>query len=402
MLIQDIGKLSTRMFKTNPARTWLTISGMGVGTGAVVTLVALGFGLQNIILEQIVFGETLLSLSVSNPLTKSVAITDSTLGEFRSMPNVKDVAPMAQYPTLITMKGLTGNAFIQGVDPAYYRYIGAAPVAGELHTEKNKLMTTDGIVLTKALLKLFEIKDPKDAIGEKITFRVLVPVEGKDDVQEVPIERTYKVIGVTNDEAFIASFIQLSELKNYIQVAQYEKAQVRITASEFLTGAQNLVVAKGFIVTALSKTVDQANKIFKGIQAVLAVFGGIALTVSAIGMFNTMTVTLLERTKEIGIMRTLGASSQDIKILFLSESVIVGFLGGVMGILFGLVIGLSLNGLVNLAASSFGGKSMALFSFPIIFLVFIASFSAFVGFLTGVFPAVRASKLSPLDAMRYG
>ncbi len=402
MRIQDIGKLSTRMFKTNPARTWLTIAGMGIGTGAVVTLVALGFGLQNIILEQIVFGETLLSLSVSNPLTKTMTLNDVSLTEFRSMPNVKDVAPMAQFPTLITMKGLTGNAFIQGVDPAYYRYTGASAVAGELHTEKNKLQTADGVLLTKALLKLFDIKDPKDAIGQSITFRVLVPIEGKDDVQEVPLERTYRVIGVTNDEAFISSFIQLSELRNYIQISQYEKAQVRVMSSEFLSQVQGLVVGKGFIVTALSKTVEQANKIFQGIQAVLAVFGGIALSVSAIGMFNTMTVTLLERTKEIGIMRTLGASSQDIKILFLSESVIVGFLGGVMGIMFGLIIGGTLNGLVNLAASSFGGKSMALFSFPIVFLIFIASFSAFVGFLTGVYPAVRASKLSPLDAMRYG
>ncbi len=402
MRLQDIGKLSTRMFKTNPARTWLTIAGMGIGTGAVVTLVALGFGLQNIILEQIVFGETLLSLSVSNPLTKTMTLNDVSISEFRAIPNVKDVAPMAQFPTLITMKGLTGNAFIQGVDPAYYRYIGAAAVAGELHTEKNKLQTADGVVLTKALLKLFDIKDPQEAIGQSITFRVLVPIEGKDDVQEVPLDRTYKVIGVTNEEAFISSFIQLNELKNYIQITQYEKAQVRVVSSEFLPEVQNLVVGKGFIVTALSKTVEQANKIFQGIQAVLAVFGGIALAVSAIGMFNTMTVTLLERTKEIGIMRTLGASSQDIKILFLSESVIVGFLGGVMGIGFGLIIGGTLNGLVNLAAASFGGKSMALFSFPIMFLLFIASFSAFVGFLTGVFPAVRASKLSPLDAMRYG
>ena len=67
MRASDIAKLSTRMFKTNPARTWLTILGMGVGTGAVVTLVGLGFGLQNIILEQIVFGETLLSLNVTPP-----------------------------------------------------------------------------------------------------------------------------------------------------------------------------------------------------------------------------------------------------------------------------------------------------------------------------------------------
>jgi putative ABC transport system permease protein len=118
-------------------------------------------------------------------------------------------------------------------------------------------------------------------------------------------------------------------------------------------------------------------------------------------MFNTMTVTLLERTEEIGIMRTLGASSGDIKILFVSEAVMVGFLGGIMGIIFGGTIGFALNTLMNVAASNFGGKSVALFSFPVPFLLFIATFSAVVGFLTGVFPARRAAALNPLDAIRY-
>lgn len=130
-------------------------------------------------------------------------------------------------------------------------------------------------------------------------------------------------------------------------------------------------------------------------------FGGIALVVSAIGMFNTMTVTLLERTGEIGIMRTLGASSNDIKILFVSESVIVGFLGGIVGILIGVSIGFTLNTMVNVAASNFGGKSVALFAYPLGFIMFIAAFSAIVGFLTGVFPARRAAGLNPLDAIRY-
>jgi ABC-type antimicrobial peptide transport system permease subunit len=151
----------------------------------------------------------------------------------------------------------------------------------------------------------------------------------------------------------------------------------------------------------LSKTVEQASKIFQGVQAVLATFGGIALIVSAIGMFNTMTVTLLERTKEIGIMRTIGAAPNDVKYLFVSESVIVGFLGGVSGIIMGVVFGMSINLFLNILASQFGGQSVSLFSFPLDFLTFIALFSAGVGYLTGIFPARRASTLNPLDAIRY-
>src|SRR3989344_6575501 len=120
------------VFKTNPARTWLTIAGMGVGTGAVVTLVGLGFGLQNIILEQIVFGETLLSLSVNNPPSKAVQLTDRSVSEFEVLPNVKDVSPLASFPALITIDDLSGNAFLQGANPPYFRYTGAVAVEGEL------------------------------------------------------------------------------------------------------------------------------------------------------------------------------------------------------------------------------------------------------------------------------
>jgi len=118
-------------------------------------------------------------------------------------------------------------------------------------------------------------------------------------------------------------------------------------------------------------------------------------------MFNTMTVTLLERTKEIGIMRTIGASPNDVKYLFVSESVIVGFLGGVTGIMMGVALGLAVNLMLNVLASQFGGQAVSLFAFPLDFLTFIALFSAAVGYLTGIFPARRASTLNPLDAIRY-
>lgn len=403
MRLQDIGMLSTRMFKTNPARTWLTIAGMGVGTGAVVTLVGLGFGLQNIILEQIVLGDTLRSLSVNNPPNKSVILNQATVAQLADLPNVRDVAVMASFPALITMEGLTGNTFLQGIDPAYFRYSGATAVAGELFKDDDPPGANDGsVILTKAVLKLFDIQEPEKAIGKTVTFRVFVPREGTtDQSDEVSFARTYRVKGVTNEENFIASIILLSELGNNVRVRNYDRAQVLVSKVEFLDPTQEEIIKKGFIVTALSKTVEQANKIFQGIQAVLAVFGGIALTVSAIGMFNTMTVTLLERTGEIGVMRTLGASAGDIKILFISEAVIVGFLGGVMGIVFGTTIGFVLNSAMNVAATNFGGKAVSLFSFPITFLLFIAVFSAIVGFMTGVFPARRAAGLNPLDAIRY-
>lgn len=401
MLVSDLARLSTRNFKTNPLRTWLTILGMGVGTGAVVVLVGLGFGLQQIILEQIVFGETLLSLGVSATGAQNLRLTDETVDLFESNEHVLDAAPLARFPALITYKGLTGNVFLQGAETPYLRYAGITSSAGEVFTDEDA-NDTSTIMLSPAVLKLFGVDDPEAFIGEKVKFRLLVPAnDGTDSIDEIFIDKEYTVRGITKEEGVLNALMMLQELKNHIGIEEYERIQVRVTTNEFLTTVEEDLIESGYRVTALSKTVDQASKIFQGVQVVLAVFGGIALVVSAIGMFNTMTVTLLERTKEIGIMRTIGAAPSDIKYLFVSESIVVGFLGGLSGIVMGVTLGISINILLNFVAGQFGGQSVSLFSFPLQFLTFIALFSAIVGYLTGIFPARRASTLNPLDAIRY-
>lgn len=403
MRVQDLAQLSTRMFKTNPMRTWLTILGMGVGTGAVVVLVGLGFGLQQIILEQIVFGDSLLSLGVSSTGSQGLQLTQETVQEFEANEAVVDAAPLARFPALITYKGLTGNVFIQGVEPPYLRYAGITASFGSVFTDEDAGDTTS-VMLSPAVLKLFGIEDSEAEafIGQKVTFRLLVPAEdGTDAVNEIIIDKEYVVKGITKEASVLNAMMMLPELRNYVGIEEYERVQVNVDSNTNLPIVEEWLIEKGFRVTALSKTVEQASKIFQGIQATLAVFGGIALVVSAIGMFNTMTVTLLERTKEIGIMRTIGASPNDVKHLFVSESIVVGFLGGVSGIVMGVVLGTVVNVLLNLVASQFGGQAVALFAFPLDFLFFIAMFSAAVGYATGIFPAKRASTLNPLDAIRY-
>ncbi|MEN9921766.1 MAG: hypothetical protein RL097_42 [Candidatus Parcubacteria bacterium] len=391
------------MFITNPLRTWLTILGMGVGTGAVVVLVGLGFGLQQIILEQIVFGETLLSLGVSSTGAQGLRLTPETVVGFEAKDAVLDAAPLARFPALVTYKGLTGNVFVQGVEPPYLRYAGVTAEAGTVFTDDDA-GDTSSIMLSPAVLKLFGIadEDVPNFIGQKVSLRLLVPAnDGTDNVNEIPIDKEYTVRGITKEQGVLNVMMMLPELRNYVAITEYERIQVRVDSNENLPLVEKELIEEGYRVTALSKTVEQASKIFQGIQIVLATFGGIALIVSAIGMFNTMTVTLLERTKEIGIMRTIGASPNDVKYLFVSESIVVGFLGGVSGIVMGLAIGITVNLFLNFIAGQFGGQAVKLFAFPLDFLTFIAVFSAAVGYLTGVFPARRASKLNPLDAIRY-
>lgn len=389
------------MFKTNPSRTWLTILGMGVGTGAVVALVGLGFGLQSIILDKIVLGDSLLSLNVSNPPSLAVTLTPAVLKDFSSNAYVKDVSPLESLPALGTYQTLTGNITIEGAEPSYFPYTGVQLNAGALFTDQGAAADQSQVIITSAILQLFGIDNAADAIGKTLTFKVFVPEQGTGQSVETTLDKTYTIKGVIDDAGDLDAILTLNEFSSHFKVPYYDNVQVRVVNSNDLAPMQNYIIGKGFSVTALSQTVDQANKIFKGIQVVLAVFGSIALTVSAIGMFNTMTVTLLERTGEIGIMRTIGASARDIVILFVAEATIVGLLGGVVGIGIGVGLGEVFNGLVSIAASKFGGQSVSLFSYPINFLIFIEAFSGIVGFITGLFPARRAAKINPLDAIRY-
>jgi putative ABC transport system permease protein len=165
--------------------------------------------------------------------------------------------------------------------------------------------------------------------------------------------------------------------------------------------ARKILVEMGFSVSALSDTVEQANKIFRAIQIILGFFGVIALIVATIGLINTMTISLLERTNEIGIMQALGASPQDVKKIFLAESLVIGFLGGVGGIFLGIFGAEVFNWGLNILAKSLGGQAVELFYYPLWFLLFIIFLSLFVGLIGGLWPAQRAAKLNPLEALRY-
>lgn len=387
--------MATRMFRTRPARTWLTILGIGVGISAVVILVGLGYGLQKILLEKIVFGEAMLSLDVVTPPSQVLTIDEDTLEEFKQVPHVDDISPLATFNSSLTYGELTGSVMLRGVRPSYFRYAGVRVWKGEFFEEEER----NKVVLSSAIMKLFEM-DPEEILGKRISLKAIVP-NNDGTTREVPLNKEYYVEGVIEDETSLYAYIPLEDLSSQFQIPYYERTRVKVSSSEYLDSAENAFLEKGFLVNSLSKTVEQANKIFSGVQAALAVFGGIALIVSAIGMFNTMTVTLLERTKEIGIMRTIGASNMTIMILFLTEALLMGFFGGLSGVAIGVIGGTSANYILSFVANRMGGQAIDIFAFPILFLVFMVLFSAFLGVLTGFFPSKRASSLNPLEAIRY-
>lgn len=398
MMMSDLLLLSTRAFTTRPMRTFLTILGVGVGIGTVLFLVSLGYGLQNTILSQITSADALLTIDVTPGSSAAIALDQDSLSKFSQMQNVAEVSPVMTLNSQFSIGELTGDGLVYAVSPSYFRLSGMTTQLGELFKDTD----TNSIIISSAGAELFNL-EPAKILNKEIALTLLTTEkndEGFEEVKAVKRENKYIVKGVIEDDSSSFVFIPMQSISD-LKIDKFSAIKVKVKDEKFMENSRNQIIDMGFLASALSDTIDQAKKIFKIIQIILALFGLVALIVSAIGMFNTMTVTLLERINEIGIMRSIGASKGDIKKIFLIESVLMGLLGGVFGIILGYLGGEVANFGINLLAKNFGGQSLSLFYVPAWFVGFILVFSTVIGFLTGVFPSMRASRLNPLDALRY-
>jgi len=403
VLTRDILQLATRVFKTNKLRTLLTILGIGVGIGTILFLVSLGFGMQKLILEQITTSDALSTLDIFSENPEVVDLNQETFQKIEATADVVEVSPMLNIPAQIEINSLSSGITVNAIKASYLKLSGIEMKAGRSFTDGE----TNKIIISSAILKSFNIENDSDAISSIAALKLYLPKKtdelspaASEDVEEVNLPNDFEVVGIVDDDFSAFAYVQLSDI-DYLNLPSFSRAKVKISNQNKVEGVREQLINMGFSVSSLSDTIDEANKIFQAVQIVLSLFGAVALIVSAIGMFNTMTIALLERTQEIGVMKSLGASRSDIWKLFLVESVLIGFLGGVSGILLGVGAATVSNFAINRLASSLGGESVNLFFTPIEFVITILSFSTIVGFMTGLYPARRASRLNPLDALRY-
>ena len=401
MQFLDLFKLSTRMFRTRPTRTWLTILGVGVGIGAVLFLVSLGYGLQRLVFQNIVTNDALLTLTVVSPDTDTIPLNQQRIEEFSKIKEVENIAPLAVLPAQISLNDLNANITLKAVSPNYFNYAGISPDIGKFFKLGDKK-----IIVSKAIPKLFNIQDPEAIIDKQPKIQIFSSQEGGNNNStstEATTEEAdgYKISGIAGGSQSVFVYFPLFDLQKMIKITQYSEVKVKVKESQDLEKVRGEIINQGFQVSSLTDTIDQARKIFDWVRIGLGFLGAIALFVAAVGMLNTMVVTLLERTQEIGIMRAIGASRRNIKYIFILEATLMGFLGGLSGIAVGFLGGTLFNWFLNILAAGFGGKAVRIFAYPSWFIITIVVVSTVLGFISGFFPARKAAKLDPLDALRY-
>ncbi len=392
MRFLDLLKLSLRMFKARTMRTLLTILGMSVGISAIIFLVSFGYGLQRTLLEKITTSDSLVTLDITQGDSTQI-LNNNTINELKNIQNVTAVIPVLELPGQGKFDDFTLDVSTVSSSASLLKNEGLKIEAGKYFLENE----TQSIIITSAVARIFNI-DPQDMLGKTAYLTLFQSITAGQGFSYNP-QKLYTVVGVVSGEENII-YLSLDSLSDF-SIENYTKLKAKCTSTNTLNDVRTEIENKGFTASSISETIDQANKVFSIVQIILMVFGMIALIVSAIGMFNTMTIALLERTEEIGIMKAIGASRASISLMFVMESTLMGFLGSLGGVVLGYSEGKILNIGINLIATRFGGESVNLFFSPTWFVITVIAFGAFIGFLTGIFPARKASSIDTLEALRY-
>lgn len=256
-------------------------------------------------------------------------------------------------------------------------------------------------VVNRAMLQVLDIPE-NQAVGKTFTTSFVVVGDLLDDpsqkIESAPTE--YTIVGVTPEERTPVFYVPFIDLRS-LGITNYSQIKVTVKSQEDLLRARQQIESLGYVTTSVADTVNQINSLFSTIRTLLALLGMVALAVASLGMFNTLTVSLLERTREVGLMKAMGMKSSEVKELFLTESMIMGFFGGILGILVGFLLGKATGFILSIFAVFKGVGLIDITYLPFLFVLIVVLLSLLVGIITGIYPANRATKISALNALRY-
>jgi putative ABC transport system permease protein len=392
----DIAQISVESLQERKFRFALNLIGILIGCTAVTGLVSITQGLSNDVNRQLeVFGPQNIMV-IPGQIQQGRGIVGSTLS-WRDLDIISKVHDVRLATPIIANKIVTfdvrGRPFMVemfGVTNEYFELNKNADVE-----DGRTLLRTD----TSAVVIGANIAQPRDedepilGVGDRIKVNARVDdVEKTLSLRVVGVyERTGGSFGADLDDSIgiplrtAQQFWEIGGEFDYI-MAQAESLE---TVSEV---AEAIEEEMGDAVTVISfeSAQELVGDVLGTIEAVLGGIAAISLIVAGVGIINTMTVSVMERTREIGILKAVGAKSRDVLFMFLSEAAVTGVMGGITGALFGIVLSQIIGNYINLPPS----HSPAL-------IIYVVGFAVVTSVASGLYPAWRAAGLNPVEALRY-
>lgn len=454
---QDLFELATRNLREALLRNSLTAIGVAVGVASLVAMLSLGVGLQELAGNRlsrsglfdtvVVFSRRDIrgfdrnerraaSTQDSRPLDQAARL------EMEKLPGVAEVYPEIRFPVEARHERKSYFATVAGLPPS-------ARTNDAFDEMKGKYFSGDDVeeaVLLEEFAK--ELTDKPDAlIGKDLTIRYAerenraaqdaseedsagagdAPSRSgsvDDTVSIIRREKNLRIVGITPAEPFggMRNFargrifvpIAVAERLNTAQASSlrdvligdanqrtYVSLLVRLKSAKDVQPAQDAIKKMGFTTWSILDATRNLRRFFAVLDLFLGIFGSLALAVASLGIVNTLVMSVLERRREIGIMKAIGASDRDVKSLFFVEAGALGLFGGLLGVAVGWFIGIMINFGTSLWLSRQELPPETVAVAPWWLVASAITFSILMSLLAGLYPAARAAKLDPVQALRY-
>ena len=464
MKLGDLTELAARNLRESMLRNSLTTLGIGIGVASLVALLSLGVGLQQLVGRSVARAGLFDMISVRarqgtpfgqpgggrrlgrdlDNLAPPRALDDAARKELAALPNVLEVNPEERftaearrepYSQLVMVAGMAQSSQSSGTLDGMSGNFFSGPEADEVIVQGD---------MAKRLLD--EGKAPASLLGQEITLRfaqrqalpppseqaasdapnqAVGPDEEAMGFSIVPSEKKFRVVGVTPASDAGGGQVGFNNSGLYLPLAVAEKLQVvqgadlrdatrsgaagtryaalnvRASSPAAVSQLESSIAQMGFAAFSLIDVTRNLRTFFAIFDLFLGIFGSLALAVASLGIINTLVMAILERRREIGVLKALGAANRDVRQLFFVEAGVMGFVGGIFGVALGWAIGKAIHLATVVYLKRQGMTSPNIWNVPWWLVLGAIGFAVLVSLASGIYPASRAAKLDPVEALRY-
>jgi len=447
MKLRDMTELAVRNLREAILRNSLTTLGVAVGVASLVAMLSLGVGLQQLASSRLTKSGLFDSIFVTAktnlrgpgagpPATRAASpkarpLDDDARAELTKLPNVIEVYPQIRFFTEVRFDGKPFATVVAGM-PESSKQSGAFDgMQGSFFSSPN----ADEAILQIEFAKELN-PQARDLISKDLVLRYAerqtLASEAGDGAQNsggfsvVPKEKHLRIIGVVETEpasgfggfgsgrlliplpvAETLRAAQVNDLRDVLRGTSpsdkpaYASLSVRVKSPSLVDATEKKIKDLGFSAFSLLDASKSLRIFFSVFDLLLGIFGSLALAVATLGIVNTLVMAILERRREIGVLKALGAADGDVKQLFFVEAGVMGLTGGVLGVLLGWMIGQALTLATNIYLKRQELPGVQISAVPLWLIAGAIGFAVLVSLIAGLYPASRAAKLNPVDALRY-